>query len=176
MRRLVLLVVVLGQGLRGGGNPNPCDRKVPPSLIMALKERFVGFRPGRLTDQTEDTTQFNRRAGGNGCVTVAEGDYDGDGKRDFVVLLTNPRSGAVRLVVALRRGSSWVIHELPNWCGPISRCYVETAKPGVFRRAESLDTPLASPDELDRIESRTESVLSGTIESNGIAHVYRQGC
>ena len=54
----------------------------------------------------------------------------------------------------------------------ISACYVETVKPGLFKRTESPDIPLSSPDERDQLRSRTESVLSGTVEATGIVYVH----
>ena len=35
--------------------------------------------------------------------------------------------------------------------------------------------PLSSPDEREEIESRTENVLSGTLEATGIIYVYSNG-
>ncbi len=174
MTRLALIAWLLASAVLAGG-PDVCEQKVPASLRRTLGLKFPGFRLPRLADQSRDASQFNKRAGGDGCVTVAMGDFDGDGRRDIAVLLVNPESHAVRLVVALRRDSDWAVSSLPTWCGRIDTCYVETAKPGVFKRSEALDTPLSPPDERDQIASRTENVMTGTIESTGIVYVYTNG-
>ena len=74
-----------------------------------------------------------------------------------------------------RRAASWAIYRLPTWCGTLSTCYVQTVKPGLYKRSEAMDTPPSSPDERAQIESRTESVLSGTLEAAGIVYVYTKG-
>jgi hypothetical protein len=172
--RLAFIALLAAQALLGD-SADFCEQKLPESLKRLLISGFPGFRPTRLTDQARDATEVNRRSGGDGCMMVAEGDFDGDGQKDVALLLTNPRSNAVRLVVALRRAASWVIYSLPTWCGRVSTCYVQTAKPGLFRRSEALAAPLSSPDERDQIESRTESVVSGTVEATGIVYVYSKG-
>ena len=175
MVRLTFIALVLAQALPAAGTADVCEQKVPASLRSALKKKFPGFRPPRLGDQDADSTEFNRHAGGDGCITVARGDFDGDGQKDVAILLTNGKSDDVRLVVALRRATSWAIYRLPTWCGSISACYVETVKPGLFKRTESLDIPLSSPDERDYLRSRTENVLSGTVEATGIVYAHSGG-
>ncbi len=171
--RLAFVALLLAHSLLGGST-DVCEQKVPAPLKRALTAKFPGLRPAWSTDQAEDATQFNKRAGGDGCITVAVGDFDGDGQKDVALLLTNPESDAIRLVVALHRAASWAIYRLPTWCEAVSACYVETVKPGLFKRSEALDTPL-SPDERDQIESLTENVISGTVESTGIVYVYSKG-
>lgn len=173
MLRLAFIALLVAQALLGD-SADLCEQKVPESLKRLLTSGFPGFRPARLTDQARDAAEVNGPSGRDGCMTVAEGDFDGDGQKDVALLLTHPRSNAVRLVVALHRAASWAIYSLPTWCGRVSTCYVQTAKPGLFRRSEALASPL-SPDEREQIESRTESVVSGTVESTGIVYVYSKG-
>ena len=154
-------------------HPEVCEQKVPASLGTLLKERFPGFHPPRMTDQSARGTEFNKHEGGDGCITVATGDFNGDGRKDVALLLMNSRS--VRLVVALRRSMSWEVYRLPTFCEATRSCYVETEKPGLFKRAEAFDTPLSSPDKRNQIRTQTENVLSGTVESTRIAYAYSRG-
>jgi hypothetical protein len=157
----------------GEGGTDVCEQKVPASLKSALNAKFPGFRPAYSTDQTIDV-EVNK-PGGDRCMAVASGDFDGDGKKDIAILLTNPQAGAVRLVVALRRNTSWAISQLPTWCTTVNTCYVQTVKAGSFKRSESLDSPPTLPDERDQIESKTDNVMSGTLEATGIVYVYSKG-
>jgi hypothetical protein len=168
----LVFIALLGAQAMWGHSLDVCEQKVPAPLRRVLSAKFPGFRPARFADQTGDVAEFNKRSGGDGCITVAVGDFDGDGQMDVALLLTNPKSDVVRLVVALRRATSWATYRLPIWCRPISACYVQTTKPGLFRRSEALDTPLSSRDERNQIESQTESVISGTLEATGIVCVY----
>ena len=152
-----------------------CEQKIPTSLRRMLDAKYPGLRLPRLSDQEPDGTEYDKRTGGDGCLTIASGDFDGDRQTDIAVMLTNEHATVVRLVVALRRGPVWVLYQLPTWCETIGTCYVQTAKPALFIRTEALDTPLQSPDEVSRIKSRTESVLSGTLESTGIVYAYTVG-
>jgi hypothetical protein len=165
---------VLAHAVLGAVSTDVCEQKVPASLTRALNTKFPGFRLPRLGDQDRYGTDFNKHAGGDGCITVAMGDFDGDGQKDIAVLLTSRKSKAARLVVGLRRAASWTIDRLPTWCGTTDRCYVETAKPALFKRAGELDSPLSS-GEREQIKSQTENVLSGTVESTGIVYVYSKG-
>jgi hypothetical protein len=172
--RLALMALLVTEIVLGD-SPDPCEQKVPAPLKTLLSSKFPGFHPARLSDQTADDIQVNKQSGGDGCITVAVGDFDGDGRPDIALLLTNPKSDAVHLVAALRRGASWAVYQLPTWCKSVSACYVKTEKPGRFRRSRSLDAPLSPPDERGQIESRTENVISGTVDATGIVYVYKQG-
>jgi hypothetical protein len=163
----------LASALAGADGADVCQQKVPASLRSLLDEKFRGFRLPRLSDQDADSTEFNKHEGGDGCITVATGDFDGNGQKDIAVLLAN--RGSVRLVVALRLATSWAVYRLPTWCGTVRTCYVQTEKPGLFKRTEALDTPLSSPDEREQITSQTENVFSGTLESTGIVYVHSRG-
>jgi len=167
--RLAFIALLVAQALFGESG-DLCEQKLPESVKTQLTSEFPGYRPARLTDQAPDATEVN-----DGCITVAVGDFDGDGQKDVALLLTNPQSDAVRLVVALHRAAGWAIYSLPTWCGRVSGCYVQTAKPGVFRRSLSLGARLSSPDERYQIESRTENVVSGTVDATGIVYVYSNG-
>jgi hypothetical protein len=81
----------------------------------------------------------------------------------------------VRLIAALRDRSSWTIYDLPTWCNGPLRCYVKTQKPGVYTRTESFPDPPSEPDDKEEIRSKHDSILSGTLESTGIVHVFKEG-
>jgi hypothetical protein len=130
--------------------PDICDKKTPAPLKQVLTAKFPGFRLARVSDQDRDAMKASKKAGGDGCLTVTQGDFDGDGNQDVALLLTkttgNGKTDSVRLIAALRRAGAWSVYRLPTWCRTISSCYVQTEKPGVFKRTEALDGPLSSMD------------------------------
>ena len=101
MRRLPLISLFVAHALFAA-TPDACEVKVPPPLRKILSLRFPGFRPTRIADQAEDATEYGKHAGGDGCITVALGDFDGDGQKDIALLLSHPQPDGVRLVVAGR--------------------------------------------------------------------------
>jgi hypothetical protein len=172
--RLILIASALAR-VTWGAPQDLCKQKIPAALNDVLRVQFPRFRPARLTDQSGDDTRLNKRSGGDGCVSVGIGDFDGDGQKDIALLMTNGQPNSIRLVVALTRGRSWTISRLPTWCATISRCYVRTVKPGLYKRSLADASPISSPDERDQIESKTENVMSGTTEATGVVYVYIQG-
>ena len=172
--RLAFIVMLVANALLGA-SPDVCEQKVPATLKRVLTVQFPGFRLARLSDQAEDDIQFDKHSGGDGCITITVGDFDGDGQSDMALLLTSEHQDGVRLVVALRRPASWTVYRLPTWCSAVNGCYVHMIKPGTFRRTESLDEPLSSPEERHRIDSRTENIISGNVGSTGIVYVYTKG-
>jgi hypothetical protein len=119
-----------------------------------------------------------RRAGANGCLSAAAGDFDGDGRQDLAVLLARetPRASSkpVRLVVALRRGDGWLIEELPSWCSGIGWCHVASAKPGTFKRTASMGEPL-EPAERQSIKLEHRGIASGAPEATEVLYGRENG-
>jgi hypothetical protein len=103
-------------------------------------------------------------------MAVATGDFDGAGRRDIALLLTDERLQVVRLVAALDH-ATWTIFELPTWCKSIATCYVLAHPPGHFQRSEALSHPVSSP-EREEITSENDMVVSGTLEATGVYYVY----
>ena len=155
--------------------PDACTTKVPQALAELLAQRFPGYRLPRITDQSREDRSLNRKYGGDGCFTVASGDFGGHRGKDFVVLLVSEDKSKVRLVAALRDSSSWTVYDLPSWCGGPRRCYVKRQRPGVYRRTESIPDPPSEPGDTEEIRSKHDSILSGTLESTAIVHVFKDG-
>jgi len=178
VRVCLIAALALTSSIRAGQVMDACEQKLPPSLRQSLAAKFPGFRPAGVHDQDRDATKAEKKAGRDGCLTVAQGDFDGAGIQDVALLLTKtgrPKAGSVLLVAALHRAGAWDPYRLPTFCAEARSCYVQTEKPGVFNRSEALDGPLSGPYERERLESRTDSILSGTLESTGIVHVFSKG-
>jgi hypothetical protein len=63
--------------------------------------------PSEADNLAEDIAN-DRKHGGTGCLGVARGDFDGDGKRD-IALVTTDSHGEVVLVAALARRRTWKV-------------------------------------------------------------------
>lgn len=153
----------------------PCQREVPPDLDKILTQQFPSFRLPRLTDHSSDTISYDRKNGGDGCLSVVTSDFDGDNNSDVAILLPDNENTTVQLVAALRRENSWAIYYLSTWCKKIAYCYVKKLEPGLYERTPSIDGPVSNPDERERIQSITTSIVSGTLESTGVAYVFSGG-
>ncbi len=153
-----------------------CAVKVPRTLAEILAQKFPSYRLPKLTDQSREDRLQDRRHGGDGCFTVASGDFGGHRRKDFVVLLASEDRSNVHLVAALRGGrSSWAIYELPTWCSGVLRCYVKAQRSGVYTRTESLPAPPSDPGDKEKIQSKHDAILSGTLESTGIVYAFKDG-
>jgi hypothetical protein len=133
--------------------------------------RFSGYRLPLMTDNLDEDVRFAAANGGDGCLSVASGDFDGDGDRDFAVGLT-PTSEVVPLVaVALSRGDGWHLSTLRSWVDDRERLYVAAVPSGVYTRTDSLDTPLER-GETERLRCRHAAIEVGATESSAIVYCY----
>ena len=82
--------------------------------------------------------------------------------------------GGILLIAARhQQGSGWFIEELRNWDSPLlGSLYVETKRSGHYERSESLDAPASEPGELEKFDSKFTGIVSGSIESSGVAYFF----
>ena len=155
--------------------PKECIEKVSPDLMKLLEVKFPKLKIPKLVDLDQQSVNFDLQEGGDGCFAVAEGDFDGDQRQDLAILLTSINKKSPHLIVALKRGEYWVIHQLPTFCDTAQFCYVKPEKPGTYIRSEALDGPPSRRNERVKLTSKTTSVLAGRLESTGIVYVYSKG-
>jgi hypothetical protein len=136
-----------------------------------------------MADNLSEDIDYNRKNGGNGCLGVAEGDYDGDGRIDRALLLTSreefPDRGGRRilLVVAFGHENRWelsVLRDIDD--ANRNRLYVHTAPRGDFTRTESLPDPPNEPGEVEGFTIEHAGVISGVTESSAVVHAWVGGC
>ena len=173
--RLLILTLIVGLAYRETSSAEPpvdaCRAGIPSSVGRALTRRFPAYRLPLVTDNVDEDVRFNRAHGGNGCLSVASADFDGDGRKEFAVGLT-PRQGDVPLVVvALARKDTWLFSTLKSWAGYRMRLYVAAVPPGFHTRSEGLDVPL-QPNERQSLRCRYAAVEVGATESTGIVYCY----
>jgi len=151
---------------------DPCRSRIPKTLAHLLAGKFPEYRLPTLDDHLPEDIAHHQKYGGDGCLSVASGDFDGDKIQDIAVILTNNEKTKVILIAALKRKDRWEISQLPTWCESIVRCYVQVLQPGAYERSQSLHDPIVEPNERQHLTSKNAGILSGTIESTGVAYFY----
>jgi hypothetical protein len=154
-----------------------CDMSVPTSLRKAIKKQFPFHRIATSGDQcTKDDKEWdNLYCRNDRCQTVASGDFDGNKEKDFALYLVKKNSNVPILIVALRRGKSWLISELPQWSDSILGCYVEPVKPGRYKHAKSSAFEPDDANEKEKVKAEKTSIKAGEVESMGVVYVYHKG-
>ena len=140
---------------------------MPPSLATQTATTYPGHRLPRGDDQDAYNVRYNMKHGGSGCLGVATGDFDGDKRRDVALLLTTRDKPDGLLVVALRRGTQWLLELVETVEDPISSAYVGTVEPGEYGPGPFWGESPPRPNEMEVIKSKTEGVVTGMLESTG---------
>lgn len=152
-----------------------CIAEIPKPLAKILEDKFKGFRLPMISDQSREDVSLFKKYGNDGCFTVAIGDFTGNHRKSYAILLTNEELTKVKLVAALSDEVSWSVYELPTWCSATLRCYVRVQRSGSYHRSDSLSAPISDPNERDVISSRYDAILAGTLEATGVVYVFQNG-
>jgi hypothetical protein len=173
---IVITVLQVGQPARVGTKAitDACEAKIPQSLERALTQRFPAYRLPLVTDNLAEDVQSSVKRGGNGCLLVAGGDFDGDGVKDFAVGLIPDKDSAPLVAVALARKGRWLVSTVKSWVDGPMRLYMDAVPPGLHRRSEALDGPL-EPTERQSLRCGHTGLIVGATESTGIVYCYVNG-
>ena len=175
--RLVLcvLVVAFAASARSASadSGDACRAPLRRSLIDALKSAFPKFRAPLVADNFAEDIAANRKSGGTGCLGVDSGDYDGDGTKDFAVVLTGEDGDSAVVVAALQRGKEWVLKALVRESGR-KRLYVQTVPPGHYDATGSSEDPKETGG-LETLTCPHSGILTGTTESTGVIYCLVSG-
>ena len=172
---IVSFVFIVVSNAATSATPTQCSDVVELDLQRLITEQFPTNRLPQLADLDQKSIGFDLADGGNGCYSVAVGDFDGDKRQDYAIWLKSTDGKSQRLIVAMRRNTSWKINQLPAFCDTFQFCYVKPEKPGVYVRSPALDTPPTRAGERSKLTSKTTSVLAGHLESTGIVYVRLKG-
>ena len=177
IRRLVLAVVLLQPGLAAG--LDPCQSKLPDSLRSEFARRLPDYRQVLTSDYDSPTIESERQYHkGNPCLAAEGGDFDGNGRLEFV-FLGKKSGGGLKAFVGLRDAKTWRIQELWDLGSEyVGCCYANVLPPGRYENfygtTPDPDEPPA-PDERLVYTSKTQAPIVGRIESSGIAFFLSRG-
>ena len=148
-----------------------CEALVPAALGAQLKEAFVGYRLPHESDNLPEDIQYARGHGQTGCLGVAIADFDGDGKPDYVLGLSQVGGAGALVVVAIARPNRWRFHKLVAWQDDRSRLYVSVDTAGTYDRFDGFDGP-PEKGEVEHLSCPHAVVVFGATESSGVAYCF----
>ena len=149
----------------------PCQSSIPLSLRTNLKAQFSNYRLPRLSDSLPEDIEYSRQHGGNGCLGVAVGDFDGNGAKDFGLILTRTAGRGVIVVVALSHDGKWQLEPVEKSDGGPARLFIERAEPGEYVETEAGDDSVpAEPKAREKFRSSTDGLYFGWTESSARAY------
>jgi hypothetical protein len=172
LRALAVLVLAYGCGDSGSVQADVCESRIPEDLKSLVADRFKGHRLPRALDNLQEDIDYNTQHGGDGCLGVAAADFNGDGRQDYGLLLSPPKTDQVLLVAALRSAAGWNLELLRTWTSHRNRIYVGVAAAGKYRRSESFDQPPTEPGEVEAFESNLKGLVTGRTEASGIYYFW----
>lgn len=158
----------------GSAQTDSCTAKVPANLIAAVAQAFPNHRLPLVSDSVAYDVNYDIQHGGDGCIRIASGDYDGNGQLDYAFVLT-PKiagKGETAIVVAWAKGKRYdfkIIREVNGWIN----LYVYTGKPGNYRRTQVLDGQALEPGEVTEFNSELPGIIFGTTEASGVAYFFK---
>jgi hypothetical protein len=168
-------IALIGASAPALAYPDACQALLPRSLSDALARAYPGYRSPLATDNAPEDIAYNRAHGGTGCLGVGTGDFDGEGKKDFVVGLTARKGSAGLVVIALPRKGGWHFQRIQSGSEAARfRQYVDVANPGRFDRTLAATRPL-EPGERSSLDCPNQAVMAGTVEAGAIAYCYKDG-
>jgi len=155
--------------------PDGCRLRFPRPLAAAIEKRFPDHRLPRVADvPRRDRLAWIGRQGGDECLLVATGDFDGDGSLDIAAVLPGRRGDTPILVAALYTSGTWNLTQLPFWDHTAARAYVQLLPPGTYHMTLSADHPLEATERASFTSSRV-GFVSGAMEATGVAYFADQG-
>jgi len=170
-----LLATIVMFSSAAPGMEDLCLKKIPPDLRKQLIQSFPNDRFPTMGDIKKENIEEDLKHGGDGCLLVTVGDFDGDKKEDIAMILFAKMGGQLRLVAALKGKETWKIESLSVWDGRNDNPYIQTLSPGKYVRTEALEGPINKPGELASFSSKLTGFVHGTIESSGCAYFFSKG-
>jgi hypothetical protein len=155
--------VVLAAASAPANAADACAGQMPPALVARFAKTHPGWRMPVENDNLAEDIAAARARGHSGCLGVAAGDYDGDGRLDRALMLVAPDGARWQLVVALDRPRGWKVEALLPAADGRTGMYVDTGAAGHFVQQGSYDER-RGPPWLQRMSCGRQVVLFGGIE------------
>lgn len=152
-----------------------CVTQLPADLQSALAAAFPEYRLPRVTDNLEEDVRWSEQNNGRTCLTVAQGNFDGSGRKGWAVGLTQKQGNGGRVVVALPlpANAQWSLHTLAIWPGGRAGLYVEANAAGTYDSVN--DAAPTEAGEVRQLVCPHDVVVYGKLESSGVAWCHQRG-
>src|SRR5688572_27611825 len=90
-----------------------CASKLPGSLLTLLRDDFPDYRLVRESDySSEDVAVERQYHGGDACLGIAAGDFDGDEVTDHAFLLISNQKQVILVVARIGVRETWTLDTL----------------------------------------------------------------
>src|ERR1700733_12231690 len=144
-----------------------CRAQLPKSLVLALGRTYPGFDLPLLTDNQQFDIEFNRRHGGLGCLGVATGDFDGNGKPEFALALKARNKPDAVVVVAILDRSDWSFQKIYS-SADRNRLYVAVVPAGSYDNAPNVSGEPTLQRQHEALQCPHSGILTGATQAPGI--------
>jgi hypothetical protein len=142
--------------------------------MSLINQKMPGFRFVSSSDYLRETIEMEKQYhDGNECLSVTTGDFDGNKRTDIAFLVTDD-SGREKLVVARSLNiDSWTIDILLDFNNSsLGTSHVNTIPPGTY---EDIWGGGEEVGRVNKYSSVNQGIISGTIESSGVAYFFDKG-
>jgi len=168
-----MLIAALALATPSPAPGDACVVSVPDTLRQELARRFSDVRLPLETDSPPEERK-GTLASGRACLLIASADFNGDGRRDFVLLLPRKASPGYRLVVALDSPAGFTITGLEAWSTPVTNMFVDAAPAGTYAHTESFAFSPSSGS-AERIVSKQPGFWFGGLEAAADVYFLKKG-
>jgi hypothetical protein len=134
---------------------DPCEALVPIALKEAISKQYSGYRIAHVSDYPNNVIKDQYGSFPNhSCLAVACADVDGDGRKDYAMLLVHP-SGHVLLIAGRNTGGKiWRVSTLSDFGNAnLGTSYVDIIKAGDYQDIFALN-PEAVQERETRLHRR----------------------
>jgi hypothetical protein len=153
---------------------DPCIDNVPSKLQTLLRRDFADERLPVAADSAEDNQLEAKKEGK--CLLEARIDLDGDGGKDFVLLMPSVKHAKeYRLVAAFRRPNGWHLMTIEKDSGyEFATLAIDRAPPGLYVHTDAFDFVPAS-GEVERFHAKHGGFYLGAVEGAADAYFLSNG-
>jgi len=153
---------------------DPCIDNIPSRLQGALRQRFTDERLPIATDSVEENQLAARKEGR--CLLEGRIDLDGDGRKDFVLLMPSVKHPKeYRLVAAFRRSNGWHLMTIEKDSGyEFATLAIDRAPPGLYVHTDAFDF-VPAPGEVERFRAIHSGFYLGAVEGTADAYFLSNG-
>jgi len=175
---LATLLVAGPEILAQGASADPCVAKVPASLRESIAAKYPGFRIAGLSDYLpEDIERHKKNFNGDPCLSVAAADVDGDGVKDYGLIITDASLHTLLVGARNTHSKGWTLATLKDFGSQApGRLYVSPLGKGTFESIHAAsETAVGATPETGRVSSYKAThggFFAGAIQATRVAYFF----